>query len=329
MDLSQRARTVLSFVQTADARSFAAAARALGISSAAVSKNVASLEQALGVRLMNRTTRTLRLTEEGTAFLKQARIALDALDSAVDAVAAQRFETSGHVRISTSAAFGRDQLIPALPGLLTRYPALSVEVDFDDRVVDLVRDGYDLAVRGGRIADSALVSRPICQLNMALVASPDYLAREGVPSTPQELRQHRLIVRRFLGGKVSPWSFSGADGSITTLDLESATVTLSAPEALAQAASLGLGIAQVGVHHAWSHLVSGRLKVVLLGLHDPGSYEMVMQYPHRALMAPRVRATIDYLLGSFSQDEALHVPLSALNAFVSEVKRGVSTPVSS
>lgn len=316
MDLSQRVRTILSFVQAVDAGSFAAAARALGISSPAISKNVASLERALGVRLMNRTTRTLSLTDEGSAFLKQARIALEALDSAVDAVAAQRSETSGHVRISTSAAFGRDQLMPVLPGLLARYPALSIEADFDDRVVDLVRDGYDLAIRGGRIADSALVSRTICHLNMILVASPDYLARQGVPSSPQELRQHRLIARRFLGGKVSPWNFKAADGSIITLDLESAAVILSAPEALAQAASSGIGIAQVGVHHAWNYLVAGKLKVLLFGAHDPGSYEMVIQYPHRALMAPRVRVTIDYLLSEFSKNEALHVPLSALDAYV-------------
>ncbi len=316
MDLSQRVRTILSFVQAVDAGSFAAAARALGISSPAISKNVASLERALGVRLMNRTTRTLSLTDEGSAFLKQARIALEALDSAVDAVAAQRSETSGHVRISTSAAFGRDQLMPVLPGLLARYPALSIEADFDDRVVDLVRDGYDLAIRGGRIADSALVSRTICHLNMILVASPDYLARQGVPSSPQELRQHRLIARRFLGGKVSPWNFKAADGSIITLDLESAAVILSAPEALAQAASSGIGIAQVGVHHAWNYLVAGKLKVLLFGAHDPGSYEMVIQYPHRALMAPRVRVTIDYLLSEFSKNEALHVPLSALDAYI-------------
>lgn len=315
MDLSQRVRAILSFVQAADTGSFAAAARALGISSAAVSKNVASLEQALGVRLMNRTTRTLNLTDEGATFLKQARVALDALDSAVDSLAATRAETSGHVRISTSAAFGRDQILPALPGLMTRYPALSVEVDFDDRVVDLVRDGYDLAVRGGHLADSALISRPVCRMNLVLVASSAYLAREGVPRTPQDLKRHKLIVRRFLGGKASPWNFRAADGSITTLDLDAAVLTLSAPEAMAQAASLGLGVAQVGVHHAWRYLAAGDLKVVLFGSHDPGSYEMVLQFPHRALMAPRVRATIDYLLAAFAQDEALHVPLRALRSY--------------
>lgn len=316
MDLSQRLHSVLYFVQAADAGSFAAAARLLDVSSPAISKNVAALEKALGVRLMNRTTRTLSLTDEGAAFLKKARIALEALDSAVDAVAAQRSEISGNVRVSTSAAFGRDQLIPALPGLLTRFPALSVEVDCDDRVIDLVRDGYDLALRGGRIADSALVSRPVCRLNMVLVAAPEYLKREGVPGSPQELGRHRLIVRRFLGGRVSPWNFRDADGTISTLDIESAAVTLSAPETLAQAASLGLGIAQVGVHHAWKYLVTGELKLVLLGWHDPGSYEMVMQYPHRALMAPRVRAVIDYLLAAFAQDQALHVPISDLSSYV-------------
>ena len=312
MELSQRVRAILSFVEAADAGSFAAAARNQGISGAAVSKNIAGLEQALGVRLMNRTTRKLSLTEEGAAFLKQARIAIDALDTAVDTVVAQKVETSGHVRISTSAAFGREQLLPILPGLRDRYPALSVEVDFDDRVTDLVRDGYDLAIRGGRIVDSSLVTRPVCPLNLMLVASEEYLAKRGVPRTPQELSQHQLIARRFLGGRVSPWGFRAQDGSLTTFEPDAAVVTLSAPEAQVQAACLGLGIAQVGVHHAIAHLRSGKLKAILLGQHDPGSYEMVIQYPHRALIAPRVRVTVEYLLMAFKQDENLHFPLEQL-----------------
>ncbi|BAK77507.1 transcriptional regulator, LysR family [Pseudogulbenkiania sp. NH8B] len=315
MDSSQRVRAILSFVQAAQSGSFAAAARSLGISSAAVSKNVASLEQGLGVRLMNRTTRSLKLTAEGLAFLEQARIALDALDAAVDTVAAQRVVPAGRVRISTSAAFGRDQVMPALPGLLERHPALSVEVDFDDRRVDLVQEGYDLAVRGGQLVDSALVSRLICRLNMVLIASPAYLARYGVPRTPQDLPQHRLIARRFLGGRLSPWCFRLADGSLDEREPAPAVITVSAPEALAQAALAGLGIAQVGIHHAWPHLRAGSLKVVLADCHHPGTYEMALQYPHRALLAPRVRATVDYLLEAFARDEALHVPLTALHAF--------------
>lgn len=315
MELSQRVRAMTSFIDAADAGSFAAAARLQGVSTAAISKNIAGLEQALGVRLMNRTTRKLSLTEEGAAFLQQARIAIAALDTAVDTVVAGKMETRGHVRISTSAAFGREQLLPALPGLRQRYPGLSVEVDFDDRVTDIVRDGYDLAIRGGRIVDSSLISRPVCQLNMVLVASPDYLGQQGVPQTPEDLKKHHLIARRFLGGRVSPWGFRGEDGSLTTLEPDAAVITLSAPEAQLQAARLGLGIAQVGVHHAVTHLQTGQLKVLLFGQHDPGSYEMVIQYPHRALIAPRVRVTIEYLLDTLRQDPSLHFPLSRLAEF--------------
>ena len=312
MDLSQRTRAALSFVQAADRGGFAAAARVLGISAAAVSKNVAGLEKALGVRLMNRTTRTVSLTEEGEAFLRQARIALEALDRATEAVIAHRAAPTGNVRISTSVGFGCEQLTPILPGLLERYPGLSVEVDFDDRVVDLIHDRYDMALRGGRIVDSSLVSRPICRFNLVVVAAPSYLDRYGMPRRPEDLAQHRLLTRRFLGGRVAPWDFLNEDGSITTFDTGAAVMTLSSPEAVTQAAVSGVGIANVGVHHAWKHLLSGQLKVLLLDWHHPGSFEMTLQYPHRALVAPRVRATVDYLLESFARLEELHVPLTAL-----------------
>lgn len=313
---SHRVRAILCFVQAVDTGSFVAAGRALGVTSAAISKNVATLEKALGVRLMNRTTRTLELTEEGAAFLRQARVALEALDAAVDTIAVQRAQISGRVRISTSAAFGREHLMPVLSGLLSLHPDLSVEVDFDDRLVDLVRDRYDIALRGGNIRDSALISRPACRLNTLLVASPDYLARHGVPNTAKALHRHRLIARRFLGGAVATWSFQAADGSITTLDpADTATLTLSAPEALVEAALDGIGIAQIGVHLALEHLAVGKLKIVLHGQYHPGTYEMVIQYPHRILIAPRVRVTVDYLLDAFSKDKRLHVSLQTLDAY--------------
>ncbi|HEM7878881.1 LysR family transcriptional regulator [Burkholderia contaminans] len=316
MDVSQRTRAILSFVHAADGGSFAAAGRMLGITSAAVSKNVAGLEQALGVRLMNRTTRTLKLTDEGSVFLRQARVALDALDSAVDSIVAQRLGPQGRVRISTSAAFGREHLQPVLPGLLARYPGLSVEADFDDRIVDVVRDGYDIVIRGGNVHDSALVSRPVFRMNTVLVASPAYLASHGIPRAPGDLVAHRLIARRFLGGEVATWSFRTRDGSIVAVDpVETALLTFSAPEAVLQAARDGLGIAQVGVHLAWAHLRAGALKVLLHRHHLPGSYEMAMQYPHRALKASRVQATVDYLLDAFAANESLHVPLKALDAY--------------
>ncbi len=315
MDISQHVRAILSFVESANAGSFSEAARKLGISPAAVSKNISSLETVLGVRLMNRTTRKISLTEEGSSFLSQSRIALEALENAVDSIVTKKMETSGHVRISTSAAFGRDQLLPAFPGLLARYPQLTVEADFDDRLIDLVNDGYDIAIRGGRIIDSTLITRPVCRLNTVLVASPEYLSQYGNPKSVDELKNHRLLARRFLGGKVLPWGFKNADGSLSVIDPEPAVITLSAPEALAEAAASNLGIAQVGVHHAYQYLKDGKLKVVLLGLHDPGKYEMVIQYPHRSLIAPRVKVTVDYLLEHFKNDESLHIPLAALSMY--------------
>lgn len=315
MEISQHVRAILSFVEAADLNGFSAAARKLGITPAAVSKNIAGLEQVLGVRLMNRTTRKINLTEEGEVFLAQARISLEALETAVDSLVTRKMDLSGHVKISTSASFGSEQLLPALPGLMARYPHLSIEADFDDRVIDLVRDGYDIAIRGGRIVDSSLITRPVCHLNTVLVAAPAYLAKYGVPQSPSDLKEHRLLVRRFLGGRVSPWGFKSEDGSLLLFDPEPAMLKISAPEALLQAALSGLGIAQVGVRLAHRHLEQGKLHTVLWGQYDPGNYEMVIQYPHRSFIAPRVKATVDYLLKYFADDATLHIPLERLEGY--------------
>lgn len=306
---------MLSFVQAADRGSFAAAARNLGISAAAVGKNVAGLESALGVRLMNHTTRSLQLTSEGEAFVERARIAIDALDAAIDAVAAQRAEASGRVRISTSTAFGHGYLMPLLPALQARHPALTVEIDFDDRRVDLVQDGYDLALRGGVIEDSSLISRPICDLVTVLVAAPEYLRQYGIPKNPSDLARHRLISVRFLNGQTSRWSFKTTDGGVEEFVPENPALTVSAPEASVEAALLGMGIAQVGVHHAWKSLKAGQLKVILSGQHHAGRRGLVLQYPHRALVAPRVRVTVDFLLDALARNEALHVKPETLAPF--------------
>ncbi|MBV8465572.1 MAG: LysR family transcriptional regulator [Burkholderiales bacterium] len=318
MDASERVRAILSFVNAADRGSFAAAARAIGITPAAVGKNVASLEAALGVRLMNRTTRSLQLTAEGEAFLDRAREAVDALDAAIDAVAAQRAEPVGRVRISTSTAFAQRYVFQLLPALAQRYPALRLELDLEDRRVDLVRDGYDMALRGGVIDDSSLVTRHICQLNTVLAAAPGYLALHGIPKTRADLATHRLIAVRFLNGHRSPWSFSDAAGNIGEHlpdTLGRVGLVVSAPDAAVQGAELGLGIAQVGAHHAWPSLKAGRLKLVLHQAHFSSPREMVLQYPHRALIAPRVRATVDFLLDAFARDEALHVRRETLEQY--------------
>ncbi|MBA2676317.1 LysR family transcriptional regulator [Ramlibacter sp.] len=313
MDATHRVRAMLSFVQAADHGSFAAAARSLGISAAAVGKNVAGLEGALGVRLMNRSTRSLQLTGEGQAFLERARDAIQALDLAIDTVAAQRAAPAGRVRISVSNAFGHRYVLPLLPGLVKRHPALVPELDFDDRQVDIVRGGYDIAIRGGRIADSSLVSRRICDLHTVLVASPAYLKAHGTPARPDELRQHRLIAVRYLNGTTSPWSLRKAPGAPVDDWLpEPPALVVSDPWAVVEAAAAGMGIAQSGAHHAWPYLQAGKLKVLLPRHHDSGRRAMVLQYPHRALVAPRVKATVDYLLEQLQRHPALCLTLAQL-----------------
>ena len=177
MESSDRVPSILAFVHAAEQGSFVAAARTLNISASAISKNISNLERSLGVRLLNRTTRSIQLTGEGQAFFERARIAIDALDHAIDSVTAHRIEPIGKVRISTGNATGNAYLLPVLPELIKRYPALNIEVDFDDRRVDLVREGYDLALRAGWLEDSSLISRPICHLPNVLVASTEYLRR--------------------------------------------------------------------------------------------------------------------------------------------------------
>ncbi|WP_206243687.1 LysR family transcriptional regulator [Novosphingobium terrae] len=316
MDSTQRVRAMLSFIQAADRGSFAAAARHLGVSAAAVGKNIAGLEGALGVRLINRTTRSLQITAEGHMFLLKAREAIDALDAAVETVSTQRVEPVGKVRISCSNGFGRHFLLPLLPRLMARFPALVPQIDLDDHQVDLVRDGYDLAFRGGVIPDSGLVARKIHTMQMVLVASPDYLARHGIPRHGPDLQNHRLIAVRFLDGRTSAWSIRTADGGVAELVPDPAALIISDPEAAMLAAVDGLGIAQVGLHYAWPLIRAGRLRILLPEQRHATAREMVLLYPHRALIAARVRATIDFLMEEFGTIEALHVTDRDLTAFL-------------
>lgn len=307
MEISQHFRAILCFVECARLGSFAAVARKMGISASAVSKNVASLEKAINIRLMNRTTRSLTLTEEGMIFLAQSEIAIQALDDAVDQVVASQSLSSGHIRLSTSMAFGHRYILPLLPKLKAHYPALSLEVDFDDRITDIINDGYDIVIRGGHILDSSLIARPICKMPLVLVASPEYLALNGIPKKPDHLSRHKLIARRFLGGKVSPWCFRGKNNEQIVVEPSQHYLCLSSPEAQIDAACDGLGIAQVALHQAIGHLENGRLLTLLTHQHEVGNYEMVIQYPHRAFIAPRVKMCVDLLLSELKIEPSLHL----------------------
>ena len=294
---------LISAVQAYESGSFTKAAQMLGLTPAAVSKNVAALEAQLQVRLFNRTTRQLSLTEEGKAFVAQARVGLDALAQA-NALATQKQVPQGLVRINTAVGFGRRYVLPALPAFFAQHPQVQIELSLNDQLVDLVQSGFDIGIRGGSEPPQGMVARKICAIAAVLVASPQYLKAHGTPRHYQELAQHQLIKVKFLTGRISPWLFKDK-GQVVSLS-QPARLVVSDPEVIQDAALAHLGIARMGRHHAFEALAQGDLVEVLAHQHVASDAQMAMFYPHRAGLAPRVRVVVDFLLGSFAQEPSLH-----------------------
>lgn len=314
---------LLAFVEAASAGSLAAAADRLELTPAAVSKSLGKLEAQLGVRLLQRSTRRLALTAEGERFLEKARHALRALDEAVADVTQSATEATGRVRISVGHAMGRDWVLPLLPALSRAHPGLTIELDLDNRPIDLVAEGYDIGIRGGFIEDSSLVARRICGLPLALLASPGYLKRAGVPRTVDELSTHECVAVRFANNGPSPWWFRSSSGGRGARRIEiqpQPRLTVSDPAAVLDLALAGAGIVQAGLHHALPFLRSGRLKLLLVEQHDPGEREVVLHYPHRRYLAPRVRVVVDTLLAQLGPPSDLHMTVQDLLAEVPDAE---------
>lgn len=300
---------LLAFVETAKLGSLTAAAERLELTPAAVSKSLARLEADLGVRLFNRSTRRLALTGEGERFLHNASGALRALDEAVADVSQSAVMPSGRVRISVGTAFGRRWVLPLLPAIIDSHPRLSIELDLDNRLVDLVAEGYDIGIRGGVSEDSSLVARRVCGLPLVLVASPAYLQRHGVPRQVGDLASHRCLAVRFSSGARFVWRFkaSGRNGPALTDFTPDSALVVSDPETSLDLALQHAGIAQTGLQYALPYLRSGRLQLVLADQHDPGARDVVLHYPHRQYLAPRVRVVVDELLRQLGQAADLHL----------------------
>jgi DNA-binding transcriptional LysR family regulator len=314
---------LVSAVQAADSGSFTAAAKVLDLTPAAVSKNVAALEALLKVRLFNRTTRQLSLTEEGKAFIAQTRDGLDLLESA-SVQASQGLKPQGLVRINSSVGFGRRYVLPALPAFYAQYPEVQVELSLNDQNIDLVREGFDIGIRGGSQPPEGMVARKICNLYALLVATPQYLKARGTPKHYRDLLEHDLLRVKFPSGRITPWLFKEAGkqsdkekgktkdkGSSKENDKVvsfegSAKLLISDPEVILDAALLHMGIARMGSHHAFEALQRGDLVEVLAHQHLPGDASMAMFYPHRAGLAPRVRVLVDFLMLHFAECETLH-----------------------
>lgn len=297
---------LISAVQTADSGSFTAAASVLNLTPAAVSKNVATLETILQVRLFNRTTRQLSLTEEGKTFIAQTRVGLDALETA-GLQATQRLKPQGLVRVNCAVGFGRCYVLPVLPAFYALYPDVRIELNLNDQAVDLVGERFDVGIRGGSQPPEGMVARKICEIPSVLVATPKYLTLRGTPKHYSDLADHDLLKVKFLNGRILPWTFKEKmnDREKVVSFEGQAKLLVSDPEVILHAALLHMGIARMGRHHAHRALQCGELVEVLPRQHVTSEATMSVFYPHRAGLAPRVRVFVDFLLAQFAKDESL------------------------
>ena len=286
------------FVAVMETGSFAAAAARLGTSSGQASKLVSRLEAELGVRLLNRTTRALSPTEAGRAYFDRIRVLLDEFD-ALDLTVKDAARTPrGRLKLTAPLTFGTVQLAPALNEFALRYPDISLDVQFSDRIVNLVDEGYDAAIRVGLADDSSLIARRLCTTRIIIVASNSYLARRGTPARPEDLGQHDCIIDTNFREPGS-WRFHGPDGPLTVgiagrLRFSNAGACLGAAEA-------GLGIANVPGFVAARSLRSGQV-VPLLQSWEVAPYGIYALYPPGKHLAAKVRVFVDFLAERFRGD---------------------------
>ncbi|WBS04252.1 LysR family transcriptional regulator [Pseudoduganella sp. SL102] len=289
------------FIRTADAGSFSEAARQLGLTPAAVSRNVAMLEKNLGARLFHRSTRRLALTEAGEELRQGIAGSLEELQSALAAVSTERLEPSGVLRVSMSPSIGMGWLMPMLPDFLARFPRIRPEWHFENRQVDLVGEGYDAAIGGGFELRQGVVARRLAPAHVIAVASPIYLQARAQPAHPSDLRTVDWIASRSLqNGRIRTWVLRNGAGEEVAMEA-SPSLVLSDPAAMREAALLGLGIAMLAVPDVLPQLEQGTLVRVLPGWHaDAGAISLY--YASRALLPAKTRAFIDFVTQAFERD---------------------------
>lgn len=295
MDRFQEMRTFMAVV---DAGSFVGATEGLGLSKAAISRQVSDLEARLATRLLHRTTRRLALTDEGQAFLQRCRQILAALDEAEAEVSLRRGEAAGLLRVNAPLTFGIGQLAPLWGMFRERHPKVDLEIHLNDRVVDLIEEGYDLAVRIGRLADSALVVRQLGRARLVLCASPRYLATHGAPATPQDLAAHAVIAYTGLSYG-DDWPFTGPDGRALSVRTRPCIRTNNGDTCRIAA------LAHQGIVLQPDFLVGDDLKagtlVEVLPQYRSADSGIHAVYPTRRLVPLKVRLMVDFLVEAFRE----------------------------
>jgi DNA-binding transcriptional LysR family regulator len=290
-----------SFVRTAEGGSFSEAGRRLGVTAAAVSRNVAMLERNLGVRLFHRSTRKLTLTEAGERFLVSIDGNLDALQAAIAEAAAHGSEPAGVLKVSLSPTFGVMYILPLLPPFLAKYPRIKPEWHFENRPVDLIAENYDAAIGGAFELAPGLVSRTLAPVHIVAVASPAYMSGRPLPADPAGLAAYDGITMRSPHtGRIRRWMFRNANG-IEMVGALAETIVVNDPAATREAARLGLGVALIALVDVLPDLARGDLIRLLPDWHaDAGTISLY--YASRTLISAKTRVFVDFVVDAFESE---------------------------
>ncbi|MBB3656959.1 DNA-binding transcriptional LysR family regulator [Rhizobium sp. BK650] len=280
-----------AFVHAAERQSYVAAARVAGVSPSAIAKSISRLEARLGVRLFNRTTRNISLTEEGAVFYERCKRIIDDLEDAEASLIESRKRPRGRLRVSVPHIVGRHLLMPILPAFVERYPEIELDIDFEDRVADLVAEGLDVAVRSGELADTSLIARRLGEQHFVVCGSPGYFDRRKVPMVPADLAEHACIHFKYpTSGRLAPWAFAPHDEKL----ILPRSLTFNNTDAGLRAALDGLGIAHLPIYVAAAHIRRGSLVPVLTSYMVAfGSLSLV--WPSNRQLSPKVRAFVDFV----------------------------------
>ncbi len=295
-----RFHAITAFTRVVEAGSFARAADRMGVSVSAVSRHVAELEAHLGVRLLNRTTRRLSLTESGQAFFDRCVQLLADLEEAEEAVTSAAVVPKGTLRVTSSATFGSRHLAPAIAAFAARYPQMRFDVELSERIVDLVEEGFDLAVRIGVAGSQNLVARRIGATRVLCCAAPSYLERHGEPREPEELAQHLCLSYEYLPNR-NVWSFRDPKGGERSVRI-AGPVHSNNGRFLETLAAQGVGISREPDFISGPDIRAGKLKVILRAF-EPPPLPIYVVYPSRRHLSAKVRAFADFLAERFAKEQ--------------------------
>ncbi|MDX1974073.1 MAG: LysR family transcriptional regulator [Rickettsiales bacterium] len=294
------------FLEVAQKHSFSQAARVLGLSGPAVSKQIAALEDELGVKLFQRTTRQVILTDEGQVFFERALTAMEELREATLHIQEARSTPRGTLRISIPMSFGHMHLLPAISSFAKQYPDVLLDISLEDRMVDVISERFDVVVRIGALQDSGLIVKPLAPCPIYVVASPEYVAQYGMPTTPNALKKHRMIMYA-RSGSSGEWRCRDKQGKITTIRTEG-TMKANTAEMMLQAALDGVGITILPGFMVTTYLKAGKLQRILPTFETYPTRQMVALMPPNRYRSNKVMLFIQWLIQACAAIPQEHLP---------------------